>query len=261
MEQEKRLDWLLKYLLEEYREQGNIKTPENYAEKRALLRRLVNMRPPHPVTKEYIHIQDAFLTEEARQKGIVGLDDIPPCPANGRISLWQGDITRLAIDAIVNAANSAMLGCFVPGHHCIDNAIHTAAGVQLREECYTLMRKQGHDEPTGTAKITSAYNLPCQHVLHTVGPIVKENPTKEQAGELKRCYQSCLELAALSGIKTIAFCCISTGVFAFPKSYAAEIAVETVSSYLKQNAGIHRVVFNVFTEEDVGIYKKLINIL
>jgi O-acetyl-ADP-ribose deacetylase (regulator of RNase III) len=261
MEQETRLDWLLSYLLNEHKGQDNIEVPESYTEKRVLFRGLVNMRLPFPVSKDFINIQDAFLTEEVREKGIVTLDNIPPCLVNDRLSLWQGDITRLAIDTIVNAANSEMLGCFVPGHHCIDNAIHTAAGVQLREECHDIMRAQGHLEKTGAAKITKGYNLPAKYVIHTVGPAVKGKPTKVQMRELARCYQSCLELAALNDIKTIAFCCISTGVFAFPKVLAAEIAIDTVLRFLKRDTSISRIVFNVFTDEDFRLYKEMINIL
>lgn len=261
MEQEKRLNYLLDYLKRDYAGKNDIEMPAEYTEKRALFRTLVNVRSPCPVTSDFLKIQDAFLQEEAKQRGIVKLEDIPACSSNDRISLWQGDITRLEVDAIVNAANSEMLGCFVPGHHCIDNAIHTAAGVQLREKCHDIMKIQGHPEKTGDAKITKGYNLPAKYVIHTVGPIVKNGPTKVQAEELAQCYQSCLNLAVSSGIKTIAFCCISTGMFAFPKSSAAEIAVETVSNFLKHDVSIHRVVFNVFTDEDVGIYKKLFNTL
>jgi len=255
MEQETQLDYLLKYLLKEHGGQGSIEPPEGYAEKRALFRALVNMRPPQPVSDDFLRVQDAFLQEEAQQKGVVGLDEIPPCKINSRISLWQGDITRLAVDAIVNAANSEMLGCFVPKHHCIDNAIHTAAGIQLREECHAIMAAQGHSEGTGLAKITKGHNLPAKYVIHTVGPIVNSGVTAQQKQELVQCYQSCLNIAVLYGIRSIAFCCVSTGVFAFPKKLAAQIAIDTVRRWLERDSCIKRVIFNVFTDEDYQIYR------
>ncbi|WP_367569104.1 protein-ADP-ribose hydrolase [Lacrimispora sp.] len=258
MEQEKRLNYLLDYLKRDYAGKSDIEIPAGYTEKRALLRALVNVRSPRPVSADFLKIQDAFLQEEASQKGIITLEDIPPCFSKNRISLWQGDITRLAVDAIVNAANSEMLGCFVPGHSCIDNAIHTAAGVQLRERCHEIMQEQGHLEKTSDAKITEGFNLPAKYVIHTVGPIAKGSPTKAQEKELGRCYISCLELAASHDIQSIAFCCISTGVFAFPKALAAEIAVNTVIDYLREYATFDRVVFNVFTDEDYLIYKRIL---
>lgn len=259
MEQEKRLDFLLNFLKRDNVGKYEIIIPTGYTEKRALLRALVNVRSPRPVTADFLRIQDAFLREETKQKGIVNLEDIPPCPSNERISLWRGDITRLAVDAIVNAANSEMLGCFVPGHNCIDNAIHTAAGVQLRQECYEIMEKQGYPEKTGDVKITQGFNLPAKHVIHTVGPIVKGKPTKTQENELTRCYLSCLELSASHGIQSIAYCCISTGVFAFPKTIASEIAINTVMKHLKEHRQVKRVIFNVFDDENYFIYQNLIN--
>lgn len=252
------LDTLIEILLAEQHRYKEIAIPDSIDEKRALYRALVNVRSPRPIAENFLKIQDEFLQEEARQKGIVKLEDIPPCPISDRISLWQGDITRLAIDAIVNAANREMLGCFAPGHNCIDNAIHTAAGVQLREKCHEIMQEQGHDEQTANAKITGGFNLPTKYVIHTVGPIVKDNPTKTQEKELARCYLSCLDLAISHGIQSIAFCCISTGVFAFPKRLAAEIAVNTVYSHLKEHEQTKRVIFNVFTDEDFSLYKDLL---
>ena len=215
--------------------------------------------------REIMKIQDEFLREEAREKGIVGLSDIPTVKEQygssalfgDRISIWQGDITRLQVDAIVNAANSRMLGCFVPCHGCIDNAIHSAAGIQLRNECARMMEEQGHEEPTGKAKITQGYNLPASHVIHTVGPIVGLEVTQRQKEELKSCYLSCMKLAEKEGLKSIAFCCISTGEFHFPNKLAAQIAVETVDRYLSSSK-LERVIFNVFKEEDYNIYKKLL---
>ena len=255
MTQEKRIDFLIDYLQAEYTQ---IAKPESFDKKRALLRELVNIRPPHPVSEEFIRIQDAFLQEEARKKGIVHLADIPPCRPESPLSLWQGDITRLALDAIVNAANTKLLGCFVPGHTCIDNAIHTFAGVQLRQACSQLMQAQAHDEATGTAKITAAYNLPSRYVLHTVGPIVRGALTQQRRAELASCYRSCLALAAEHSLKSIAFCCISTGAFGFPQQEAAETAVQTVTEFLRPGSSIQRVVFNVFTEHDYLIYRNLL---
>jgi O-acetyl-ADP-ribose deacetylase (regulator of RNase III) len=256
MTQEERLGFLLDYLLNEYTDE--IAMPGSFSQKRALLRGLVNMRPSCPIPAEFIRIQDEFLQEETRQKGIVHLADIPPCRPESPITLWQGDITLLAVDAIVNAANSKLLGCFVPGHSCIDNAIHTFAGVQLRQACSDLMQAQGHDEATGMAKITPAYNLPSRYVLHTVGPIVLGALTQKHRTELASCYRSCLALAAEHDLESIAFCCISTGEFRFPKQEAAEIAAKTVTGFLRSVSPIRRVVFNVFTEDDYLIYRDLL---
>ena len=183
---------------------------------------------------------------------------LPPSSLDGRLVLWRGDITTLKIDAIVNAANSALRGCFVPCHSCIDNIIHTYAGVQLRLDCDTIMNEQGYEEPTGQAKITPAYNLPSRYVIHTVGPIVSGKLTKKHCRQLADCYCSCLGLAAENGLKSIAFCCISTGEFHFPQQKAAEIAVKTVREYLKQDTSIERVVFNVFKPEDQEIYREIL---
>ena len=257
MEQAKRLDYMLDYLVHEHPAE-DIQIPNGYAQKRALLRSLVNIRPPKPVSEEFLSVQDAFLQEETKAKGSVRLEDIPPCPSDDRLYLWQGDITRLAVDAIVNAANSQLLGCFIPCHGCINNAIHTAAGVQLRQNCFDIMQKQKHAEPTGSAKITSAYNLPSKYVIHTVGPIIHGDLTQEDCGLLAACYKSCLDIAAEHKLNSIAFCCISTGEFHFPNKEAAEIAVQTVKDYLRQNtASIDRIVFNVFKDIDFNIYKNL----
>ena len=201
-------------------------------------------------------MQDAYLQQESRQKGIVTLSDLEPM-AEG-IYLWQGDITRLRVDAIVNAANSALLGCFVPCHGCIDNAIHSAAGVQLRLECARIMNRQKTQEPTGKAKLTKAYNLPSRYVLHTVGPIIYEKVTEDDCALLADCYRSCLELAAAHQLKSIAFCCISTGEFRFPNQKAAEIAIETVQKVQQERHSRMEVVFNVFKDEDAQIYKRLL---
>lgn len=259
MNQEERINFLLDYLCEEYNKTSNIiEIPNDYNQKKLLFRSLINVRPPRPVSDDFLNIQDIFLKEEIKQKGIVSFKNILPCDLNKRISLWQGDITLIKVGAIVNAANSELLGCFFPKHHCIDNAIHTYAGVGLRYECHNVMQQQGHSEATGKAKITKAYNLPSQFVIHTVGPIVKKLPTDEQIKQLTQCYKSCLDLVIKNGVTSIAFCCISTGLFAFPKELAASIAIDTVNRYLENETTIERVVFNVFTNEDFGIYKKLL---
>ncbi|MDR1579056.1 MAG: protein-ADP-ribose hydrolase [Synergistaceae bacterium] len=256
MEQEHRLIYLLDYLLGERGEHDTVGIPEDYADKRDLFRTLVNVRSPYPIHSDFIRVQDDFLREESKQKGIVRLNDIPTIEANNRISLWEGDITRLAACAVVNAANAKMLGCFIPGHNCIDNVIHTFAGVQLRLECAAIMEKQGYPEPAGQAKLTSAYNLPSDFVLHTVGPIVDGQVTDEDKRLLASCYHSCLETACENNIESIAFCCISTGVFHFPKEEAALIAIDTVFAFLKSGGDFKRIIFVVFTENDEGIYKK-----
>lgn len=224
---------------------------------RRLLRSLMNVRPPQPLNADYLKLQDELLAAEREEKGIVGLDEVQPTNTPG-IYLWQGDITRLAVDAIVNAANSALLGCFCPCHGCIDNAIHSAAGLQLREECSRIMQAQGYEEPTGRAKITGAYNLPAAYVLHTVGPIVQGRVTGRDREQLQSCYRSCLALAAEKKLKSIAFCCISTGEFHFPNQAAAEIAVATVKEFLdRSNSGI-KVIFNVYKDLDYKIYRDLL---
>ena len=225
---------------------------------RELLRALMNVRPPHPLSEEFLRMQDALLSAERKVRGVVDVMTLPAVPSDARIVLWQGDITRLNADAIVNAANSALLGCFIPCHLCIDNAIHSVAGLQLRAACAALMERQGHPEPTGAAKITAGYNLPARHVLHTVGPIVHGTLTEEHRQLLASCYRSCLTLAAKNGLKSVAFCCISTGEFHFPNAAAAEIAVREVRAFLAENTSVERVVFNVFKDADLHIYERLL---
>ena len=205
---------------------------------------------------EFQKVQDAYLQSEIAAKGITKLEDLTPVQPG--LYLWQGDITTLQCDAIVNAANSGMTGCYVPNHRCIDNAIHTFAGAELRLACAELMEKQGFPEPTGHAKITPAFNLPCRYVLHTVGPIVYGEVTPEDEAALTSCYQSCLQLAAERGLESVAFCCISTGEFHFPNERAAEIAVDTVKKFLKQKSSVKKVVFNVFKDLDKDIYTRLL---
>ncbi len=236
--------------------------PRDYNGRRYLLRCLMNIWDPrHDLPDEYYDLQDKLLTVETQVKRPVWPESLPESGEPG-LYLWQGDITRLASDAIVNAANSQMLGCFVPGHNCIDNAIHSAAGLELRRVCYALMKAQGHEEPTGKAKITPAFNLPSKYVIHTVGPIVGKRVTPRDRQLLSSCYTSCLELAEHKHLQSIAFCCISTGVFHFPQQEAAEIAVKTVGYYraLHPESSIKRVIFNVFKDEDRDIYAKLLGI-
>ena len=256
MTQTERLTFLINYLQSENEELKSIDIPAQDTARKRLLRSLMNIRPPKTVSKEFLEVQDAYLQEECTKKGIISLSDIPL--AGPGIYLWQGDITRLSVDAIVNAANSTMLGCFVPCHGCIDNAIHSAAGVGLRLECSRIMEKQKTEEPTGKAKITKAYNLPCRYVLHTVGPIIYGAVTVKDQNLLSDCYRSCLELAAAYHLKSVAFCCISTGEFHFPNEKAAEIAIQTVQDYQKENQNSLEVVFNVFKDSDYKIYKQLL---
>lgn len=229
--------------------------PVDGLDQKMLLRGLMNVRMPNDIDKQFLEIQDAYLQEETSKKHITKLSDLEPIQEN--TYLWQGDITALECDAIVNAANSGMTGCYVPNHRCIDNCIHTFAGVQLRNECARIMRAQGTQEPTGKAKITKAYNLPCKYILHTVGPIVSGRLTERDKELLASCYHSCLELAEQYGIKNIAFCCISTGEFHFPNEKAAEIAVRTVKEYRKKTGSTMEVIFNVFKDLDKEIYEKL----
>ncbi len=265
MTREDRVESLIHYLKNEKEGYESVREPVDYEGKRRLLRSLMNVRWPGAASDDFIKMQDELLSNEKEEKGIVSVEEIPviedmyPCAGiknPGKISLWQGDITRLSADAIVNAANSQLLGCFVPCHGCIDNAIHSAAGIQLRNECAQIMEEQGHEEPAGKAKITKGYNLPAKYVLHTVGPIVGFKVTKRQEEELRSCYLNCMKLAEKSGLKSVAFCCISTGEFHFPNKLAAKIAVETVDRYLS-GSRLERVIFNVFKEEDYHIYKKL----
>ena len=232
--------------------------PEDEAAQRRLLRSLMNVRPPMPLRRDFITLQDALLAAEREAKGVVEAECLPAVASHSKISLWQGDITRLRADAIVNAANCALLGCFHPCHGCIDNAIHSAAGLQLRGECAALMAAQGHPEPNGRARLTKGYNLPARYVLHTVGPIVGRRATRQDREELAGCYHACLQLAAERGLASVAFCCISTGEFHFPNEEAAEIAVSTVTEFLAQDTSIKKVIFNVFKDLDLNIYRALL---
>ena len=225
---------------------------------RRLLRALMNIRPPLPLDPDFLRLQDALLSAEREERGVVDAAALPEVPGHPGIALWQGDITRLRADAVVNAANSTLLGCFHPCHGCIDNAIHSAAGLQLRDACARLMEAQGHPEPTGTAKLTGGCNLPARHVLHTVGPIISGPLTNADRAALASCYTACLSLAAEHGLHSVAFCCISTGEFRFPRGEAAGIAVDTVTRFLSRPTSIRKVIFNVFQDADAALYRALL---
>ena len=256
MTQQERCLWLIQALLEEMPQYRGTQIPVLWDHRWRLLRSLMNVRPPMPASGEFLRIQDAFLRQLTAEKGIVDADSLPACEIDERLVLWQGDITTLRCGAIVNAANSQMLGCFSPCHGCIDNIIHTMAGVQLRLACHEIMQAQGQEEPTGRAKITPGFNLPAGYVLHTVGPIIDDEVKEEDEALLASCYRSCLALAADHHCESIAFCCISTGVFRFPPDRAAEIAIQTVKGYLQQDTSVQRVIFNVFKSSDYSIYRQ-----
>ena len=269
--QEERLDYLLNKFKEDSVQYRDLETGEDYDEKRKYLRSLMNIRMPGPMDEDVVRVQDEFLTEEAKEKGIVELKDIPAAaeqygsnhPYADKISIWQGDITRLHVGAIVNAANSQMLGCFVPCHGCIDNAIHSAAGIELREACGHYMNRKRmrydrrYEEPTGQAVLTAGYNLPAEYVIHTVGPVVGGYLNEELRSDLKNCYMNVLKCCVEHRIRSVAFCCISTGEFHFPNAEAVRIAVETVTEFLKEYSGeFDRVIFNVFKDIDKELYEK-----
>lgn len=270
-EQEERLDYLLREFKEDSVQYRDLETGEDYREKRRILRSLMNIRMPGKMNEEVLRVQDDFLTEEAKEKGIVELKDIPTAaeqygsghPYADKLSVWQGDITRLHVGAIVNAANSQMLGCFVPCHRCIDNAIHSAAGIELREACSHYMTRKRmqygrrYEEPTGQAVLTEGYNLPAEYVIHTVGPIVGGYLNQGLRDDLRNCYQNVLKCCVEHKIRSVAFCCISTGEFHFPNDEAAKIAVETVTKILNEHsAEFDRVVFNVFKDVDRELYEE-----
>lgn len=258
MTHSKKRIYLIQELLSEQPQYRDIEIPNNVEEQKRLLRSLMNIRSPRPIGAEFLKVQDEYLSEEVKEKGIIDNNTLPVSPINDRLILWRGDITTLKVDAIVNAANSALRGCFVPCHSCVDNIIHSVSGIQLRLACDELMNEQGYDEPTGKAKITPAFNLPCRYVLHTVGPIVSGQLTENHCRQLADCYRSCLKLAAESKLKSIAFCCISTGEFHFPQKRAAEIAVKTVMDFFNTDDSIEKVVFNVFKQEDYDIYRQIL---
>ena len=259
MTQQERCLWLINALLDEMPQYAMTRIPDTFSGQWRVLRSLMNVRPPMPASADFLQIQDDFLRCMTEEKGITDADALPASPADERLILWQGDITTLRCGAIVNAANSQMLGCFSPCHGCIDNMIHTMSGVQLRLACDELMQAQGCEEPTGRAKITPGFNLPCRYVIHTVGPIVDGPLTAEHERLLASCYRSCLKIADENKCESIAFCCISTGVFMFPNQRAAEIAVETVQEYYVETGSRIRTVFNVFKDVDMEIYQQILN--
>jgi O-acetyl-ADP-ribose deacetylase (regulator of RNase III) len=261
MNRKENISYLIRRLMAERADVGGMEVPSSLGEQQYVLRALFNVRLPEPIDADFLARQDEELRAQMIDRGVVRLDEIQECRLDNRLRLWQGDITRLQVDGIVNAANSALLGCFRPNHRCIDNAIHSAAGIQLRLACQAIMEKQGHPEPTGMAKITPGFNLPARYVLHTVGPIVPDgNPNEQQCAELASCYRECLALADSNGLASIAFCCISTGVFGFPQEPAARIAVDTVRKYLDDtpDTNIKAVIFNVFKDDDYAIYQGLL---
>lgn len=255
---EKRL-WLISALKKDMPEYAAVPVPPDAEGQRRLLRSLMNIRPPRPAPEGFLPVQDSYLQARLAERGIFDAASLSPTKYSSRIFLWKGDITTIKIGAVVNAANSALLGCFEPCHTCIDNCIHTYAGIQLRLECDALMREQGRPEPAGRAKVTGAYNLPSHYVIHTVGPIIQNSVTGKARELLADCYRSSLRAAMSRGIESIAFCCISTGVFHFPNEEAAEIALRTVMEFLDENQAPDMIVFNVFTERDYTIYNSLLN--
>lgn len=258
MNREEKQIWLIRAMQAEMPRYAQYPIPEDVDDQWRLLRALFNVRPPKPASQDFLAVQGELLREMTAEKGITEWKTLQPCNSSPDLFIWQGDITTLRADAIVNAANSGLLGCFRPNHSCIDNIIHTMAGIELRLKCAELMEAQGHEEATGTAKITPAYNLPCRYVIHTVGPIVEGTLTRAHCRQLNSCYRSCLEIAEANGCESIAFCCISTGVFAFPQRDAAEIAVQTVKDWKREKGSGIKVIFNVFKDEDLAIYRRLL---
>jgi len=252
---EKRL-FLIRALLAERPEYGEIRLPPDAAGQKQLLRGLFNVRMPGEIGADFLAVQDEYLQQAIREKGMTELADLTP--VEDGIYLWQGDITTLRCDAIVNAANAGMTGCYRPCHNCIDNCIHTYAGIQLRNACAEIMDRQGFEEPAGQATLTPAFNLPCRCVIHTVGPIVEGRLTQQHCDLLASSYRACLELAEENGCGSIAFCCISTGVFGFPQKRAAEIAVQTVREYAASHRSGIEVIFNVFKDADHEVYRGLL---
>lgn len=259
MTHEEQRVYLIQELLAEERYK-NISIPVDEKEQKDLLRSLMNVRMPKPLSQDFFKIQDKYLQTERDMRGIIESEELPSIPGDPRMVLWQGDITTLKVDAIVNAANSALLGCFRPLHTCIDNIVHSRSGIQLRLFCYDMMSKQGHKEPAGQAKITPAFNLPSKYILHTVGPVIGGAVRKQDCEALASCYRSCLELAVKNNCQSIAFCCISTGEFHFPNEKAAEIAIQTVTSFLNTRKENIRVIFNVFKDIDLHIYQNFLGV-
>lgn len=275
MNKNEKIDIFLDKLKEDSAEYKKLETTRySLSEKKNTIRSLMNIRMPRELSDELITLQNDYLQEELKAKGIVTLSDIPTikeqfnssCSFADQISLWKGDITRLKVGAIVNAANSQMLGCFVPCHRCIDNAIHSAAGMQLRAECSHIMNRRrikyggSYEEPTGTATLTKGYNLPCDYVIHTVGPICYDGLNDNLCQDLRNCYENVLKCCMENNIQSVAFCCISTGEFHFPNETAAKIAWESATSFLEAHSDcIKRIIFNVFNDKDQEIYENILN--
>ena len=273
MDQRQRLDYLVDSFKDEAPEYRKVRVPNDTEGKQRLLRSLMNVRMPKPASSEVLSVQDTYLRGRALEKGIVNISEMPTVkeslgsthPFADNISIWQGDITRIAAEAIVNAANSQMLGCFIPMHTCIDNCIHTYAGIQLREDCARRMNSlrlkfgDDYEQPTAIPMLTDAYNLPAKKVIHIVGPIVQYELTPQLEKDLEDCYRNTLNMCRDNGLNSVAFCCISTGVFHFPNKRAAEIAVQTATEWLDENPDcIERVIFNVFKDEDKKYYEELL---
>ena len=258
MDKAEKQSWLIREMQKEMPRYANYPIPDEAESRWKLLRGLFNVRPPMEASAEFMRIQGELLREMTAEKGVTDFSTLQPCKAEKDLFVWQGDITTLRVDAIVNAANSALLGCFRPNHSCIDNIIHTMAGVELRMKCAELMDAQGHEEATGSAKLTPAYNLPSKYVIHTVGPIVDGPLNEEHRKLLASCYRSCLDSAAEKNCANIAFCCISTGVFGYPQQEAAETAVQTVRAWKREKKSSIQVIFNVFKDEDLEIYHRLL---
>ena len=259
MTHEEQRIWLIEQLLAERTDTSGIKIPSDEKEQKDLLRGLMNIRMPEPVSDEFLKVQDEYLTAENKAAGIVRLEDLEATGSDERIYLWQGDMSRLAVDAVVNPANSGFTGCYQWLHSCLDNILGSKAGIALRLCCNDIIEKQGYPEPTGQAKITPAFNLPAKYIIHTVGPIVQHRLTKQNEEDLASCYRSILKLADENGLSSVAFCCISTGVFMFPNERASQIAVRTVKDYLDTTGSGIKVIFNVFKDIDYLFYKNLLS--
>ncbi len=258
---------LIRYLLDEDERYRTYGIPEDEKGQKDLLRALMNVRMPEPVSEEFLQIQDEYLKEENEAAGLVDVNDLKPCRTSEKLYLWQGDMAKLKADAVVNPANSAMLGCFQPLHSCLDNILGSQAGVELRLACNDYMEQQKaihgpfYEEPTGQAVITPGFNLPAKYVIHTVGPIVRGPLNSEHKRLLASCYTSVLNKADENNLESIALCCISTGVFMFPKDKAAEIAVKTVREWLDEHpdSSVKKIIFNVFKDEDLRLYDTILN--
>ncbi len=267
MNQREKREYLISYLLKEEPQYQNMEIPQDEQEQKQLLRALMNVRMPNPIGEDFLRVQDDYLQAENEAKGIVDVSSLQPTLLDERLILWQGDMSCLKVDAVVNPANSAMLGCFQPLHSCLDNVLGSAAGIGLRLACSDYMQAQkakygpSYQEPTGQAMITPGFNLPAKYVIHTVGPIVQGWLTQEHKDLLASCYKSVLDQADENNLESIALCCISTGVFMFPQDKAAQIAVKTVKEWLESHpeTSLKKIVFNVFKDEDFRLYEEILN--